>query len=145
MYMSLFPPGFLLKLTIWLVCVIAFMTMCNAFMRKVLGVKKKEFFSYNFVNDIHKKGEWIIRITFVIIYILIFALGTYNPFFIYAAIGFTISLSGFRAIIEKKYAENPKDYLFTLSELGFIVVIVLVMTLIVFPEYIPSLLIGSFT
>ncbi|MGB2992993.1 MAG: DUF4181 domain-containing protein [Paenisporosarcina sp.] len=134
MYDYLFPPDFWIKMTIWLVGIIVSIALFNAIMRKVLNVERRKFFSYNFVNDFHKKGEWILRISFIIIYIVIAANDAINPFFFYAIFAFAILLSGFRAIVEKKYAKNSKDYIFTLSELGFAMVIIFVLTLKVFPE-----------
>ncbi|MFX3675226.1 MAG: DUF4181 domain-containing protein [Paenisporosarcina sp.] len=135
MFLNSFSPGFEGKIIIWLIGCLASMTIINAIMRKVLSVERKKFFSYNFINDSHKKGEWVIRISFTIILISIAVYDVFNPFYIFAAIGFGIFLSGFRVIFEKKYAENPKDYIYTLSEMGFAIVIILVMTLMVFPEY----------
>lgn len=134
LYDYLFPPDFWIKMTIWLVGIIVSIALFNAIMRKVLNVERRKFFSYNFVNDFHKKGEWILRISFIIIYIVIAANDAINPFFFYAIFAFAILLSGFRAIVEKKYAKNSKDYIFTLSELGFAMVIIFVLTLKVFPE-----------
>jgi len=137
MYFSMDPPSFWMKMTIWVISIIVLNLISSAILRKVLRVEKRKFFSYNFVNDIHKKGEWIIRISFIIIYTSIAVYGVFNPFnpfLIYAAIAFGILLSGYRAIIEKKYAENPKDYMYTLTETGFAFMIIFVMTLLVFPE-----------
>lgn len=138
MYGNTFSQGFEVKIVIFIIgCFVSIMIM-NAVLRKVLNIEKRKFFSYNFVNDIHKKGEWIIRISFVLIFTAIYIYGVYNPFtpyFIYAAIVFGLLLSGFRAIIEKKYAENPRDYIYTLSEMGVAFIIIFVMILLVFPEY----------
>lgn len=137
LYFSMVPPSFWMKMTIWVISIIVLNLISSAILRKVLRVEKRKFFSYNFVNEIHKKGEWIIRISFIIIYtsIAVYSLvNPFKPFLIYAAIAFGILLSGYRAIIEKKYAENPKDYIFTLSETGFAFMIIFVMTLLVFPE-----------
>lgn len=120
---------------IWIVGYLVSMTIVNAIMRKVLSVKKKELFSYNFVNAFHKKGEWVIRISSVIVYVAIFVNDAINPYLYIAILGSAISLAVFRAIIEKKYAENPKDYIYTLSELGFSLVIAIILLLIVFPKY----------
>ena len=138
MFGNSFSQDFEVKIIIFILGCFVSIMISNAVLRKVLNVKKRKFFSYNFVNDLHKKGEWIIRISFVLIFTAISIYGVYNPFtpyFIYAAIAFGIILSGFRAIIEKKYAENSRDYLYTLSELGFAFIIIFVMMFIVFPEY----------
>ncbi|MEC5424740.1 DUF4181 domain-containing protein [Virgibacillus sp. C22-A2] len=50
----------ILALTLFALLLIAF----NAVMSKWLKVEKKKFFSYNHVNEKHKKVDWIIRITF---------------------------------------------------------------------------------
>lgn len=138
MFGNSFSQDFEVKIIIFIIgCFVSIMTS-NAVLRKVLNVKKRKFFSYNFVNDLHKKGEWIIRISFFVIFIAINIYvinNSFTPYFIYAFIAFGIILSGFRAIIEKKYAENPRDYLYTLSELGFAFIIIFVMMLLVFPEY----------
>ena len=138
MFGNSFSQDFEVKIIIFILGCFVSIMISNAVLRKVLNVEKRKFFSYNFVNDLHKKGEWIIRISFVLIFTAIAIYGVYNPFtpyFIYAAIAFGIILSGFRAIIEKKYAENSRDYLYTLSELGFAFIIIFVMMFIVFPEY----------
>lgn len=138
MFGNLISQDFEVKILIFIIGCFVSIMIINAVLRKVLNVERRKLFSYNFVNDLHKKGEWIIRISFVLIFTTISIYGVYNPFtpyFIYAAIAFGILLSGFRAIIEKKYAENPRDYLYTLSELGFAFIIIFVMMFIVFPEY----------
>lgn len=39
----------------------------NKFLRKWLNGEKKEFFSNHFVNKKHKKMDWTIRITFIVV------------------------------------------------------------------------------
>ncbi len=115
----------------------------NALIRKVLGVEKKRLFSYNhFFNDFHKYGEWAITLVFLIINISISASiannpsDSINPFLVFALLGAGISFAVFRAIFEKIYAENPKDYLYTLIEMGVaIVILVGSMRLLLFPGY----------
>ncbi|WP_205170990.1 DUF4181 domain-containing protein [Bacillus pakistanensis] len=101
--------------------------LLNKAMRNWLHLERKKFFSYNFVNDVHKKGEWLIRITFVCIYILMFFLSISDPtpnlllpsiILIFSI----ISTDLFRAVIEWKYSSNPKDYILTFSQLGLNIV-----------------------
>jgi undecaprenyl pyrophosphate phosphatase UppP len=100
----------------------------NRVMRKWLKVKKKKLFSYNHLNKKHKKVDWIIRITFVI---LIIVGGFYNAiqnpleriWFLETHIvvfAFILASETVRAVMEKRYAENRNDYKYTLSQLGFI-------------------------
>jgi formate hydrogenlyase subunit 3/multisubunit Na+/H+ antiporter MnhD subunit len=100
----------------------------NKGMRKWFKVKKKKLFSYHHLNGKHKKIDWMIRITFVI---LIFVGGFYNAtlppldrmwflethilLFVFVLLSETV-----RAIMEKRYAENRNDYKFTISQLAFL-------------------------
>lgn len=134
MYTFMFPEGFWIKMLIFLVVTLVSIILFNAMMRKLLKVDKRKFFSYNFVNDLHKKGEWTIRISFIIILIVI-GVGYQN--YLYMSIillALAISLSVFRAIIEKQYAENSKTYIYTLSEMGFALVSSITVGYILFAE-----------
>jgi hypothetical protein len=96
--------------------------------RKWLKVEKKKFFSYNHLNNNHKKTDWTIRITFLVIMIIssiinfiridiekIWFLETYVLLFVFIIVSETA-----RAIMEWKYAENRNDYIFTIIQLIFI-------------------------
>ncbi|TLS36279.1 DUF4181 domain-containing protein [Pseudalkalibacillus caeni] len=102
-------------------------------MRKWLKVDKKKLFSYNHVNEKHKKVDWTIRITFLIVLLFGFFLALINisngrawiwepsfVLFIYIIVSETA-----RAIMEWKYATNRKAYILTVSQLGFTVIIIL--------------------
>ncbi|PFG12205.1 DUF4181 domain-containing protein [Bacillus sp. es.036] len=102
-------------------------------LRKWLKVEKKSMFSYNHVNDTHRKLDWTIRISFMLLLISglfinieriplepLWYLQTHIIMF-----GFIIVTETVRAIMEKRYAENKNDYLFTLFQLGVIVVFLL--------------------
>ncbi|WP_409251639.1 DUF4181 domain-containing protein [Bacillus sp. SCS-153A] len=106
----------------------------NIILRKYLGVQRKKFFSYNHVNEKHKKIERIIRGSFIVLFIIA---TTINILFWEASlwyltphillIPFIIALEVTRAVMEKKYADNQNDYKFTLAQLGFILIVLLVM------------------
>lgn len=98
----------------------------NKVLRFWLKVEKKTFFSYNHLNDKHKKVDWTIRFTFLFILTLgwiinfnriekIWFLETYVLGFIFIIVSETV-----RAIMEWKYAENRNDYLFTSIQLVLI-------------------------
>jgi hypothetical protein len=102
----------------------------NKLTMKWLNVEKKKFFSDNHVHNNHKKIDWIIRITFLVILIIsaiinimriqkglekIWFLETYVVLFI-----FIIVTEAARALMERKYAENRNDYKFTIVRLMFI-------------------------
>jgi uncharacterized membrane protein len=57
--------AFWLELVFLLAIFILLVAAFNATMRKRLNVEKKKFFSYNHVNDKHRKIDWTIRIAFM--------------------------------------------------------------------------------
>ncbi|UFT97941.1 DUF4181 domain-containing protein [Radiobacillus kanasensis] len=105
----------------------------NKLMRKLLNVKKKKFFSYNHVNDRHKKIDWTIRISFMVILLLSIPfnmLSTMKHWYLqpwFLMISFLVISEAARAVMEWKYAANRKDYLFTISQTIFIVVVLVSM------------------
>ncbi|MBD1383582.1 DUF4181 domain-containing protein [Bacillus sp. IB182487] len=96
-------------------------------MRKLLKVEKKKFFSYNYLNDKHKKIDWTIRLIFIVLLFIgnfinvtrdplesIWFLETHVLLFV-----FIIASETTRAIMEKRFAENKNDYIFTTLQLVF--------------------------
>ncbi|WP_404323333.1 DUF4181 domain-containing protein [Cytobacillus firmus] len=102
-------------------------------LRKRLKVEKKKFFSYNHINDKHKKVDWTIRIGFLV---AILGGGAFNitrdpmewlwflePWFLlFVFIGVSESA---RALMEWKYAENRRAYMVTIIHLVFVLVLLL--------------------
>lgn len=115
----------------------------NTLMRKLLKVKKKNPFSYNHLNNKHKIIDWTIRITFI----FIISIGSYinilrepleriwflEPYF--TLFTFIIASETARAIIEWKYDNNRNAYIFTLSQLLFIVLFLLTSFLVLFDSW----------
>lgn len=105
----------------------------NKFLRKRLNVEKKEFFSYNHVNEQHKKIDWVIRITFIVFVLFGFFINVREDpskhiWFLQSHIlmfGFIIITELVRIIMEKRYAENKNDYIFTAVQLVVISVFLL--------------------
>ena len=105
----------------------------NTVMRRYLKVEKRKAFSYNHVNEKHKKIDWIIRISFVIIL-------TTTHFFIarnlnesiwyfenwFLLLVFIVVSEMVRIFMEWKYTENRKAYIFTISQLIFTLTILVV-------------------
>ena len=105
----------------------------NTVMRRYLKVEKRKAFSYNHVNEKHKKIDWIIRISFVIIL-------TTTYFFIarnlnesiwyfenwFLLLVFIVVSEMVRIFMEWKYTENRKAYIFTISQLIFTLTILVV-------------------
>ncbi|WP_342573138.1 DUF4181 domain-containing protein [Solibacillus sp. FSL K6-1781] len=100
----------------------------NKFLRKRLNVEKKEFFSYNHVNEQHKKIDWAIRITFIVFVLFGFFINVnHDPskhiWFLQTHIlmfDFIVITELVRIVMEKRYAKNKNDYIFTAVQLGVI-------------------------
>ncbi|WLR58989.1 DUF4181 domain-containing protein [Guptibacillus hwajinpoensis] len=100
----------------------------NKALRKWLKVEKKQIFSYNHVNEVHKKWDWGIRISFIVLLIISFVVNIYRGFhdpiwYLQTHIllfVFIIASEAVRVIMEKKYAANKNDYIFTSIQLALI-------------------------
>ena len=53
------------ELLLFLTIVITLFLLFNAVMRNWLKIEKKKLFSYNHINEKHKKIDWTIRIVFL--------------------------------------------------------------------------------
>lgn len=139
MYGSMFPPGFWQLMAVFLVGSGIVIFLGNLLARKWLGVKRKKLFSYNYLNSFHKKGEWVIRILFIISYGVLAGIlydSAYSSrYLLLTAFAFIFLLAVFRAIMEKRNAENPNDYLFTLFESSFALVVVVFFAALLSPEF----------
>lgn len=109
----------------------ALIIVVRLFLRKTFNIEKEEkaFFSYNYINDFHKKIDWAIRITSIITLIITFYLIIYQDYslnlFLIALVIFTGIDYAVRAFFEWRYTQNPKQSILTISEM-FILVIALI-------------------
>lgn len=109
-----------LVIGIYLLIILCF----NFIMRKYLKVDKRKTFSYNHVNEKHKRIDWTIRIIFMITLMILTFIGVYKYnneglWKLMPSILFVIFLmvsEAVRAFMEWKYATNPKAYIFTISQ-----------------------------
>lgn len=119
------------RFLIVIVSLIVILTLFNILMRKIFKVEKKAWFSYNHVNEKHKKTDWAIRISFMVImltYIIIIqTVSEPHPILFlqpaYLIFLYLIVSESVRAAMEKKYAENKNDYKFTISQLLMCIVL----------------------
>lgn len=117
-----------IKLFIMLAVFGTILFFINKAMRKWLGVEKKEVFSYNHVNEKHKKIDWTIRILTILFMGIGFTLNVnrdpseriwfLETYFLLIVFIFATEIA--RVAMEKKYAENKKDYIFTTFQLVMI-------------------------
>ena len=122
-----------LKLAFFLLIVFVLNTIVKLLLRKLLKIEKekKYFFSYNHINELHRKIDWAIRITstiaFIVINILII-IEDYSINLIINASFFYIVLDyAVRAFFECKYSQNPKQYILTISEGALILIAIIIM------------------
>jgi len=127
---------FILKLVLVLFIVLTLLLAFNVVMSKRLNVERRKFFSYNYVNHLHKKIDWGIRSFFIIVIIIGYLINKsiidsgndpillLQPLLI-VFIFFTIS-NIVTAIIERKYAENPNAYKLTISEIIFVFILLII-------------------
>ncbi|MDT3765864.1 DUF4181 domain-containing protein [Priestia filamentosa] len=124
-------PTFGLRFISLLAIILLFWISFNTIMRKWLKVKKKKLFSYNHVNEKHKKMDWTIRIITIASILIGFIINisrdstdwfwflqSWVILFIFIVVSETV-----RAIMERKYAKNPNAYKLTISELLFVIIL----------------------
>lgn len=123
------------KLIVFLISLVLVLIIFNYTVRKLLGVDRKTWFSYNHINERHKKLDWTVRITFLIILFFIYLYTVsnielitswyFNPGFLVFI--FLIISELLRAFMEWKYVENKKVFIATIIELCFAISIIILM------------------
>ncbi|MFJ6210257.1 DUF4181 domain-containing protein [Lysinibacillus sp. NPDC092081] len=119
-------------LMLFLIVLVLVISTFEFVIRRLLGVERKKWFSYNHINERHKKLDWSVRIIFMILFLIssyqtihydkvgIFRYS--EPWFI--MIVFLIASEMLRAFMEWRYAENKRDFVATLAEMLFMISIV---------------------
>lgn len=116
--------------------------LLNMLLRKMLGVGKRKRFSNNYVNEKHQRIDWTIRMVmvFAIVITAIFAFYSIQIYMIFIFVIFGAIQETVRAVMEKKYAENPNDYLFTLIQFPLAIIVIFTLAYAAFPEVFGELL-----
>ncbi|WP_249872119.1 DUF4181 domain-containing protein [Oceanobacillus saliphilus] len=129
-----FEPLFWLQLAIFLSIFLLVVVTFDYVMRKLLKVEKKKLFSYKPVNEQHKKMEWNVRITFLILLVIgylvnIMRVPMERIWFLevwFITFLFIVVIESVRAMMEWKYAENRNAYILTIIQLVFIVLLLVI-------------------
>ncbi len=124
-------PMFWMKLFLLISIFLLFSFIFNTVISKWLKVEKKKFFSYDHVNEKHKKIDWTIRMAMLVSLSLGYFINiTRDPmewfWFLetwFLVIIFIVVSETARAVMEWKYAENPKAHMLTISQLVFVVIL----------------------
>ncbi|WP_421385220.1 DUF4181 domain-containing protein [Bacillus salacetis] len=125
--------SFFLKMILVMSAVGLFIFLINTVLRKWLNVERKPLFSYNHINEKHKKTDWIIRISSVVLifagFIINVSLAPSEQIWFlqthYILFGFIIASETARAVYEKKYLPDQNDYLFTTIQMVFVTALLL--------------------
>lgn len=113
---------FWLKFALIAMIVFALISLVKFILRKTLKIEKvkKEFFSNNYINDLHRKvDKWVGRLTGLILPIIILVLINNEAFHYLLIVGmiFTSMLDyGVKAFFEYRYSEVPKQAILTVTE-----------------------------
>ncbi|SDJ83584.1 DUF4181 domain-containing protein [Sediminibacillus albus] len=100
-----------------------FIFVLNTILRKLLNVEKKKWFSFHFVNDLHKKVDWTFRILFVAASFILLMRQPVNIVYpLLLTLVFLLLQEGFRAYLEWKFKPDTNDYIFTLSQIGIVLI-----------------------
>ncbi len=131
-----------MDIVLFIVVFLFLMTIFGAVMRRWLGIEKRKLFFDTTLNDHHKKIDTRLRDSFIVLLIIGYLINStrmdlnqdpllfLEPWFL--IIIMIISNELVQAYMERKYAKNPNDYLYTLSQLVFFLLIIAVMLTTIF-------------
>jgi hypothetical protein len=117
-----------------LIAIIVFVLISTVkfLLRKIFKVEKvkRTFFSYNHINDSHRKVDKWVR-TFTVISLIIFAILVinYKDLSYLYLIGVITLLTvdyAIRAFFEMKYSKHPKQAILTLAEMFLMLIAILI-------------------
>jgi hypothetical protein len=119
---------------ILIVLMFLFVWLMKFFLRKALNIPKvkRKPFSYNHINKAHRNAEWILRITTVIAYLILFYQLMYenfsvNLFLMIMTLLFTAQ-NFLRAYFEWKASDYPKESILSIAEgimlIGFVLLLI---------------------
>ncbi|MFJ8511429.1 DUF4181 domain-containing protein [Lysinibacillus xylanilyticus] len=118
-------------LILFLIVLVLIINTFGFIIRKLLGVERKKWFSYNHINERHKKLDWSLRIIILSLFFISYfmidndTLGIpwyFETWFILFV--FSITSEMLRAFMEWRYAENKRDFVATIAEMVFMISIV---------------------
>lgn len=116
---------------------LSLMFVFESIVRKYLKVEKRKSFSYNHVNEKHKKLDLTIKISFMIIFLIIvfYLIMTSSEPIWYLEPGFLVIVflvisETTRAFMEWKYEENQNAYIYTIIQLVFALILIAIIIFI---------------
>ncbi|TAA65830.1 DUF4181 domain-containing protein [Planococcus salinarum] len=112
-----------MDLLLFFLIVVAINSVLKFTLRKLFNIEpsKREFFSYNHINDLHRKVDWFVRIGTLIagLVLLYFVALDEDPpsYYLVAIIAFIVVDHLVRAFFEWRASENPKQSILTLTQM----------------------------
>jgi hypothetical protein len=126
---------FWIKFSIVVIIVFILISIVKLVLRKLFKIEKikREWFSYNHINDLHGKIDKWIRITttvnmIVFSWVLVFYGKDLLYLFLIGVVFFAVVDYGVRAFFEWKHSEYPKQAILTVAEM--LILVTAIMTLI---------------
>jgi hypothetical protein len=124
---------FWVKFGLIAIIVFVLISIVKLLLRKLLKIEKvkKELFSYNHINELHRKIEKGLRIfsTIALIllsYVLLFYFEDLIDLVLIAVIVFMVLDYMVRAFFEWKYTQYPKQSILTLTEMFLILIAIII-------------------
>ncbi len=125
-----------LTLLLFLIVVVLLIVVFDWILRKLFKVERLKYFSYNHINEQHKKIDMTIRFVFTIVIITSTLVKIYGSsldiWYLevwFLIILFIIATEATRAVMEWKYEKNRNAFIVTIIEIVFYVfLIVLIIT-----------------
>lgn len=114
--------------------------LVNSVLRRIFGVERKPFFSKNEVYDGQKKWDRILNgisaVAAFSVPLLLFEYGAASFYVLLISVVIGTVQVVVRAVFEKKHAENPHEYMYTLLESLTTTIILITFGVSLFPEFI---------
>lgn len=104
--------------------IVVLISILNFILRKLLKIEKekKDFFSYDYINEQHRKIERWVRWSWVLVSLIAFSLILYRElpviFYLFLFIAWIATDAFVRAYFQWKHSEQPKQAILTLSEMA---------------------------
>ena len=103
--------------------IVVLISIVNFILRKLLKIEKekKDFFSYDYINEQHRKIERWVRWSWMLVSLIAFSLILYQEFpvifYLFLFIAWMATDAFVRAYFQWKHSEQPKQAVLTLSEM----------------------------
>lgn len=111
-------PDFWVEFAVIMAIVLCLLGVVPVILRRVLGADKVEWVAVNHINTLHKKGDWTLRMLFMVTLIICtFLFIQKSSVLIFISMIFMVTQHGFEAFVQWKFAENRNNYKVVMMEI----------------------------